>query len=89
MVAILQPNVVVCPHCGKDFVHNKVNGMALLELSGSIDARKRMHCRLTLDAIERIFNGEIPRPIKKAIFDGYNDLSRDMQTMIGFGNEVE
>jgi len=83
------PNQVVCPHCNKQFIHNKVNGIALLEIAQGIEARKRMHCRLTLDAVEKIFNGEVPRPIKKAILDGYNDLARDMHTILGFGQETE
>lgn len=89
MGAEFVPNEVVCPHCNRTFIHNKVNGIALLEISQGIEARKRMHCRLTLDTIEKIFNGDVPRPIKKAILDGYNDLARDVHTTLGFGKEVE
>ena len=83
----IQPNVVVCPHCNKDFQHNRVNGLALLEIASSIQAKKQMHCRLTLNALERQFPEGLPREVKKAILDGYNDLARDMNTILGF--EVE
>lgn len=84
------PNTIFCPHCGKNFVHNKVNGIALLEISQTIETRKRMRCRLTLDAIERADLDEATfRAIKKAILDGYNDLARDIHTILGFGTEVE
>lgn len=84
-----QPNEVVCPHCNKQFIHNKINGIALLEIATGVEARKRMHCRLTLDSIERTFNGDVPRPIKKAVLDGYNDLSRDVLTILGFAKDLE
>ena len=83
----IQPNVVVCPHCNKDFNHNRVNGLALIEIAGAVDAKKRMHCRLTLNALERIYPDGLPKEVKKAILDGYNDLVRDMNTILGF--EVE
>ena len=81
---------VVCPHCGNSFIHNKVNGIALLEIVQTIETRKRMHCRLTLDAIERSdLTVAQFKAIKKAVLDGYNDLARDIHTTIGFGLEVE
>lgn len=85
----IQPNVVVCPHCEKTFVHNRVNGMALLEIAQSVEAKKRMHCRLSLDTLEREYGGNLPKPVKKAILDGYNDLARDIHTILGFGTEAE
>lgn len=85
-----QPNVVVCPHCSQEFVNNKVNGMALIEIATSIEARKRMHCRLSLDALERVLTNDPAWPqVKKLVLDGYNDLARDIHTILGFGTEVE
>lgn len=84
------PQTIVCPHCEKEFVHNKVNGIALIEVAQSLEARKRMHCRLTLDTLERELRDSPQWPlIKKAVLDGYNDLARDMHTIMGFGTEVE
>jgi hypothetical protein len=81
---------VVCPNCANSFEHNKVNGIALLEIVQTIETRKRMHCRLTLDAVERAdLSAAQFRAIKKAILDGYNDLARDIHTTLGFGVDVE
>ena len=88
MVDILT-NSVVCPHCGKSFYHNKVNGIALLEIIQNIEARKRMYCRLSLDALERDLSGELPKNVKKIILDNFNDFARDIHTLLGFGREVE
>ena len=85
----ITPNIVICPFCNKNFEHNKVNGIALLEIVQNVETRKRMHCRLTLDAIERSIAGELPKPIKKAVLDGYNDLARDIHTILGLGTDVE
>lgn len=86
----ITPNIVVCPHCEKEFIHNRVNGIALLEIIQSVQAKTRMHTRLTLDALEREYKGqELPRAVKKAILDGYNDLARDIHTILGFGTEAE
>ena len=85
----IKPNTVVCPHCDKTFVHNRVNGLALLEIAQSVEAKKQVHCRLTLNTLDREYNGEIPRAVKKAILDGYNDLARDIHTIMGFGTEAE
>jgi len=88
-MASITPNIVVCPHCEHEFTHNRVNGIALLDIIQSVDARKRMHSRLTLDALEKEFGGKVPPTIRKAILDGYSDLSRDVQTILGFGVDVE
>jgi len=87
MEKVFPANVAVCPSCHTQFAHNKVNGMAIIEAIGDIDARKRMYCRLTLDALERAglektltFN-----MIKKIVLDNFNDFNRDIQTMLGFG----
>ncbi len=86
----LTPNVVVCPHCDKEFTNNRVNGIALLEIAQSVEKQKRVHCRLTLDRLEREMSTREEWPaIKKAILDGYNDLARDIHTILGFGIEAE
>lgn len=89
-VQVLQ-NVVVCPHCDQAFVHNKINGVALVQLASDIEARKRMHLRLMLDAIERLSNrNELTKEnARKAVLDGSNDLVRDIHTLIGFGIDAE
>lgn len=86
----LAANIIVCPHCDNVFEHNKVNGIALLEIVQTIDSRKRMHCRLTLDSVERTLGKTQEFAIvKKAILDGYNDLTRDINTALGFGLDLE
>jgi hypothetical protein len=87
----LSANIIVCPHCNNVFEHNKINGIALLEIVNSIDARKRMHCRLTLDSIERVLKKDSKEfeLVKKAVLDGYNELARTIYTSLGFGTEVE
>lgn len=85
----IRPNVVVCPHCDKSFINNRVNGMALLDIATGVEAKKRMHCRLTLDTLEREYKGKLPPAVKKAVLDGYNDLARDIHTIMGFGTEAE
>lgn len=85
-------NVIVCPHCGDVFEHNKINGIALLEIAQSVESHKRMRCRLTLNALERILGDSknpVFSPTKKIILDGYNDLARDIHSVLGFGNEAE
>lgn len=84
----IQPNVIVCPHCEKQFVHNKVNGIALLEIIQKVEALKRMYCRLTLNAIEHELK-IMPAPVRKAVLDGYSDYARDVHATLGFGNEAE
>ena len=85
----IKQNIIVCPHCDKEFIHNRVNGLALVEIANSVEAKKRVHCKLTLDALEREFPEGIPKPVRKAILDGYNDLARDVHTVMGFGVEAE
>jgi hypothetical protein len=83
---------IVCPHCGEPFIHNKINGIALLQTAASIDARKRMYCKLSLDDFERLSKdtGTVTfAQSKKIILDNYNDFVRDIQTILGLGNEAE
>ena len=89
MALVTTPQIIVCPKCEHSFTNNRVNGMALLEVASSIEARKQMHCRLTLNALERQVDHEQWGIIKKAILDGYNDLTRDIHSILGFGTEVE
>lgn len=84
----IKPNIVVCPHCEQQFVHNRVNGLALIEIINSVEAKKRMHCKLTLDTLEREY-GQLPKAVRKAILDGYSDLARDIHTVLGFGADAE
>lgn len=84
----IQPNVVVCPHCEKQFVHNKVNGIALLEIVQKVEALKRMHQRLTLNAMEKELK-TLPPALRKAVLDGYSDFARDIHAALGFGIDVE
>ena len=92
MEQVFPANIAVCPSCHTKFAHNKINGIALIEAKSDIDARKRMYCRLTLNALERLslektltFN-----MIKKVVLDNFNDFYRDIETMLGFGDdEVE
>ena len=86
MPAILQ-NIVVCPHCGEPFEHNKINGVALVQLASDIEARKRVCLKLMLDSIER--STKEPTVIRKIILDHTNDLVRDIHTLIGFGIDTE
>lgn len=85
-------NIVVCPKCQTQFTSNKINGVALVEIAQTVETKKRMHCRLTLNSLERHFEKsgvKLPPEVKKAVLDGYNDLARDIHTIIGFGTEVE
>ncbi len=86
-----ESNVVVCPECEHKFIHTKINGVALVEAAADIEKRKRMYCKLSLDALERLDkDGKLTFPqIKKIILDNFNDFSRDVHTIIGFGNEAE
>lgn len=91
MTTVFSGNVAVCPNCKEPFEHNKVNGVALIEAVNDIDARKRMYIRLTLDHLERLglekqltFN-----MIKKVILDNFNDYNRDVQTILGWGDDAE
>lgn len=84
-------NVVVCPHCGKQFEYNKVNGVALVEAAASIEKQKRMYCKLSLDALERLdSDGKLTFPqTKKILLDNFNDFTRAVHTILGFGNDAE
>ena len=88
---IYQANVVTCPHCSKIFENNMVNGLALQQAVGSIDARKRMYCKLSLDDLERLGRlGVISFPeAKKIVLDNFNDFVRDINTILGWGVEAE
>lgn len=82
------PQVIVCPHCDKEFTYNRVNGMALLEVASNVEAKKKMHCRLSLNTLERELKDTPYWPaVKKAVLDGYNDLARDVFAILGL--EVE
>ena len=85
----IKPNIIVCPHCEKEFIHNRVNGLALLEIVQNVEAKKRMHCKLTLDTLDREYPNGLPKSVRKAILDGYSDLARDIHTLLGFGTEAE
>lgn len=91
MVGNIQPNIVVCPHCNESFEHNKVNGVALIQLISDIDARKRMYLKLTLDSFERLIkeNNFTLATTRKTLFDNVNDLIRDIHSHLGYGNEAE
>jgi hypothetical protein len=82
-------NLVVCPACQNQFQHNKVNGLAIIEVLGDISARKRMYCRLTLDSLERLATEKTLTftMIKKIVLDNFNDFDRDIHTMLGFGED--
>lgn len=87
---IFSGNLAVCPNCNTQFEHNKVNGVALIQAVNDIDARKRMHSRLMLDALERL---DLDRPafnaVRKVILDSMNNFNRDVQTCLGLADEVE
>jgi hypothetical protein len=88
---IHQANIVTCPHCSLSFENNKVNGLALQQAVANIDARKRMYCKLSLDDLERLGRaGAISFPeAKKIVLDNFNDLVRDINTILGWGVEIE
>lgn len=83
-------NLAVCPECNAQFEHNKINGVALVQAVNDIDARKRMHCKLIIDALERL-DLDVPafRATRKVVLDGMNDFNRDVQTILGLADEVE
>jgi len=89
---IYSASQVVCPNCGSSFEHNKVNGIALVQAVQSIDARKRMYCKLSLDDLERLSKqsgGIAFSESKKIVLDNFNDFVRDIQTILGWGTEAE
>lgn len=92
MDGIVYPaNLVVCPNCNTSFNYNKINGIALIEAVSHIEARKRMYCRLSLDALEKLDKeGKLTfAASKKVVLDNFNDLTRDVQTILGLGLEAE
>lgn len=78
-------SVVVCPNCDKQFEHNKVNGIAIIQAAGDIESRKKMRSRLALDALEDASRrGPLNYQfVRKTILDNFNDLARDVFTIIG------
>lgn len=88
---VFEPNIVSCPNCNHNFVNNRVNGLALIEAVNHIEAQKRMYCKLSLDAIERLSKeGTIDfYKTKKIILDNFNDFNRGVQTILGIGQDVE
>jgi hypothetical protein len=91
MVFVETPNEVICPHCNKKFLYNRINGLAQVEVAQDIESRKRVYCRLALNDIERLYRDGVPpyAYIRKIIMDNFNDLARDIHAMLGFGEEVE
>lgn len=84
-----QPNIVVCPHCDKDFIYNKVNGISLVQAAQDIEARKRVYIKLMLDMLQDRLTDEEFKPTKKIVLDHFNDMIRDVHTIMGFGTEAE
>lgn len=84
-------NTVICPKCNHYFDHNLINGLELIDATNRIDARKRMYCRLVLDTMERLDKeqGLTFPAVKKVILDSFNDLTRDVATILGLGADVE
>lgn len=84
-------NVATCPSCGTTFPHNKINGVSLIATVSDIDARKRMYCKLGLDSIERLAQERELKfnMIKKIFLDNFNDFNRDIQSILGYTDEVE
>lgn len=91
MSELFKTNVVVCPNCTQAFEHNKINGIALIQAASDIEARKRMYTKLMLDSIEALARrGVIEFPVvRKIVLDNVNDFSRDVQTILGLGEDVE
>lgn len=89
MEEIYTANIAVCPACNTKFAHNKVNGIAIIQAMHDIDSRKRTYLRLTLDSLERLaVEKELTfKMIKKIVLDNFNDFNRDIQTMLGFGED--
>jgi hypothetical protein len=85
----MQPNIVVCPHCDKEFIHNKVNGVSLVQGAQDIEARKRVYIKLMLDMLESRTDAKDFPAIKKIVLDHFNDMIRDVHTILGFGTEAE
>lgn len=83
-------NIVVCPNCKTQFPHEKINGLSLVATISDIDARKRTHARLLLNDLERL---DVTRPeyeaIRKKVLDTLNDFNRDVQIILGLGDDLE
>lgn len=88
---VFSANIVTCPNCNHSFSYNKINGIALIEAVSNIESRKRMYCRLSLDALEKLDKeGRLNfSSSKKIVLDNFNDLTRDVQTILGLGLEAE
>lgn len=91
MGTIFSANLATCPHCHKEFAHNKINGISLINTVTDIEARKKMYCKLALDDIERLAQSHELKfhMIKKIFLDNMNDFNRDIQSIIGFDDGVE
>lgn len=91
MQIVFEPNLVLCPKCDHEFVNNRVNGLALIEAINHIEARKRMYLKLALDSLEKVSREDKLEfsKVKKVILDNFNDWGRDIQTILGIGQEVE
>jgi hypothetical protein len=85
----MQPNIVVCPNCEQQFIHNKVNGVSLVQAAQDIEARKRVYIKLMLDMLEKRVDVQDFPAIKKIVLDHFNDMIRDVHTIMGFGTEAE
>lgn len=91
---VFPANIVSCPKCNHTFENNRINGLAVIEAVNHIDARKRMYCKLALDSIEKLvrdgyMDHQTYTKIKKTVLDNFNDWGRDVQTILGLGNNVE
>lgn len=88
---LFSANIAVCPSCGNEFPHDKVNGVSLVRAVNDIDSRKRMYTKLALTAIEKY--GDLDQvtfmAIRKVIMDNFSDYNRDVQTILGLDDEVE
>jgi hypothetical protein len=84
-----QPNIVVCPHCDQQFIYNKVNGVSLVQAAQDVEARKRVYIKLMLDMLQSRLTEEDFKPTKKIVLDHFNDMIRDVHTIMGFGTEAE
>lgn len=83
-------NAVTCPFCGKDFENNKINGLSLVATVSDIDARKRTRTRQLLDDMEKLALTEPEyRAARKLILDSINDFNRDIQIILGLGDDLE
>ena len=85
----MQPNIIVCPNCDQEFIHNKVNGISLVQVAQDIESRKRVYLKLMLDMLESRLDAKEFISIKKIVLDHVNDLVRDIHTILGFGTTAE